>query len=134
MKGKHRVFPLLCAAVVLLGAAILLCGVGPRSSGSAVADLREQLQSLHGQPYTGRTVEGGEEDMSFSITPTDWFATNFHLRQSLGWDYHYRCQVIYTTRHADGAPDAVRVVEYRGVDPMGRGEKARQRAYLDGEI
>lgn len=84
---------------------------------------------LHGEPYEGREVEGGTEDMEFSIRPTDWLFTNYNFRMKWGWDYHYRCEVIYTFHGADGSTD-IRKIVYTGIDPMGK-DKETVRAHLE---
>lgn len=119
-------------AVVLLG---LLCwsGIGYHRSASAVLDLKEALKALHGEPYTGREVENGTEDMEFIIKPASFLFTNWNLRNFFSWDYRYQCEVIYTV-HPDGENDGVErtMYTYTGFDPMGPGKEA-ERAYLDTE-
>ena len=104
----------LVLAVVLL----LWLGIGPVSSGSAVADLKAELESIHGAEYTGKEVETGTEDMTFVVEPKTWFLTNWNLRNMLGLDYEYECRVIYTT-HTEGGASVVRTVTYQAIDPMG---------------
>ena len=71
-------------------------------------DLKAELAEIHGEPYEGREVEGGTEDMEFSVRPTDWLFTDGRFRQAVGWDYHYRCEVIYTFHGADEAQMCVK--------------------------
>lgn len=128
---KTVVYTVLLGLVLVLVASPFLLGVGYRGSGSAAADLWAELTALHGEPYTGRAVEGGTEDMEFSIRPTDWLFTDGRFRAAVGWDYHYRCEVIYTVFAEDGGT-SVRKVVYTGIDPVGR-DKETVRAYLDTE-
>ncbi len=111
----------------------LLCnlGIGHYSSGSAVQDLKEDLIALHGEPYTGREIENGTEDMEFSIESDTFFLTNWNLRNFFGWDYRYKCKVTYTV-YSDGEISDVRTITYAGFDPMGY-EKSDIRAYIDTE-
>lgn len=116
--------------IVLLAVCIVnWLGVGYWSSGSAVSDLKAELEALHGEEYTGRPVENGTEDMVFLVEPRTLFLTNWNVRDSLGLDYEYACKVIVTT-YADGEPVKVRTITYRGYDPMGAGQTT-DRAYVD---
>lgn len=117
----------LCLAIAVL----LSAGIGPYSSGSAVADLKAELERIYGAEYTGKLVENGTEDMVFTIKPKSWFLTNWNLRDALGLDYRYECQVVFTT-HTGGDEQLVRTVTYRAYDPMGQ-EDAWERAYLDSD-
>lgn len=126
---KTILYTVLILAVLVLMVLVLTMGIGYRASGSAVLDLEAQLAALYGEPYEGREVEGGTEDMEFSIRPTDWLFTDYNFRMAVGWDYHYRCEVIYTVYGADGTT-AVRKIVYTGIDPMGPGQET-ERAYLE---
>ncbi len=126
MKGKR--FTVLLAVVVVLAGLVCWMGVGYRSNGSAVRDLKGQLQEIYGAPYTGKAVGTGTEDMDLSVEPTTWFMTNPGWRRFFGLDYRYRCEVVYTT-YADGKVDQVRKFIYTGFDPMGR-DTEDLRAYL----
>jgi len=125
---KNRFVVVIVSVLVLIG---LVCGlgIGPYTSASAARDLREALAVVHGEPYTGRIVEGGTESMEFTVEPNSFFLTNWTLRSLFGWDYRYNCTVIYTTS-ANGETVSVRTVTYQGIDPMDNGEET-QRAYLD---
>ena len=109
----------------------VLCwtGIGSYSSGSAVQDLRTELESIYGTEYIGKTVENGVEDMEFAVEPKTWFLTNWNLRNALSIDYEYECNVIFTT-FVDEKTNSVRTVTYQAADPMGK-EKTVDRAYLD---
>lgn len=119
--------------VILLALLALLCslGIGPYWSGAAAYDLTEQLTALHGEPYTGREVDGGTESMAFTIESDSFFLTDWNLRNALGWDYHYTCIVTYT-RHGNDGSLSERTTTYKAVDPMGYDE-AEVRAYIDVE-
>ena len=114
--------------LAVLAAALLLAGVGPYSSGSAVADLKTELETVFGPEYTGKAVEDGTEDMVFEIQPKSFLLTNWNLRNALGLDYKYECRVVITT-YAGEAQASVRRVIYHAVDPMGK-EAMTQRAHL----
>lgn len=124
MKRKH--IPLLIAIILIL---ILWMGITPHTSSSAVQDLTVALTELHGEPYVGREVEDGTEDMTFTIQCSTRFPTNFNLRRSLGLDYRYICKVIYTT-HSPTGETHTRTVTYTGYDPMGN-DQDTARAYID---
>lgn len=115
------------ALVLAVTAAVLLwSGIGLYSSGSAVADLKAELESIYGPEYTGKAVEDGTEDMVFEVEPKSWMLTNWNLRSLLGLDYQYECRVVVTSHTAD-AEASVRTVTYQAVDPMGTaamGERA----------
>ncbi len=125
---KHKPY-LLPVAVLLVIAVILWMGVGAYSSSSAVSDLLEAMTARHGEPYTGKAVENGTEDMAFSVEPATFFPTNYALRNALGWDYRYQCTVTYTLHAPDGTVTQ-RTVTYTGIDPMGQGQETT-RAYLE---
>ena len=108
MKRKLLTFGI---ALCIAAAVIAWMGIGPRTSSSAVADLKAELESIYG-PETER--------MRFEIEPRTWFLTNWNLRQSLGLDYVYECKVIYVDEYT---------VTIRGIDPMGT-EEIERRAYL----
>lgn len=128
---KKKNYAILLIVVILSFGVIRWLGIGYYSSGSAILDLEEELKGLHGEPYTGREVENGTEDMEFSIKPDTFFLTNYSLRDFWGLDYRYRCEVIYTT-HSGEKIDSVRKISYVGIDPMGHG-KEEMRAYLERE-
>ena len=114
MKKKHFI-PLIPITILVL---LLLAGIGPHTSSSAIRDLTAALTELHGDPYVGRDVEYGTEDMSFSIESRTFFLTNYNLRKALSLDYRYRCKVVYTT-HSSAGETYTYVVTYAGYDPMG---------------
>lgn len=127
MKKKsviNMVLILLLFIIVLLK----LLGVGYVSSGAAIHDLKEELQTLYGEEYTGREVDGATEDMAFVIKPKTWFMTNWNLRQAMALDYKYDCQVIFT--RYEGKRVQTRSIHYQGIDPMGK-EHTFDRAYLN---
>ena len=125
---KKRLPLYLAVAVVFIG---IVCwmGIGYYSSGAAVRDLKADLVNLHGEPYTGREVEGGTETMEFSIKSDTFFLTNYNLRHFFGWDYRYKCEVIYTVSDDNGIV-RVRKINYVGIDPMGADE-SDIRAYIE---
>ena len=126
MKRKLMVsFVVLC----LIVATLCWVGVGSYSSGSAVRDLKTELEAIYGTEYTGKDIENGTEDMVFVVEPKTWFLTNWNLRNALSIDYKYECKVIITT-YVDGSAESVRTITYQAVDPMGA-EKTSDRAYLD---
>ena len=125
---KTVLYTMLLLAVLVLVVFVWTTGIGYRASGSAMLDLKAELAEIHGEPYEGREVEGGTEDMEFSVRPTDWLFTDGRFRQAVGWDYHYRCEVIYTSHGADGRTDGRKIV-YTGIDPMGKDEET-VRAHL----
>ena len=125
MKNRKRMLLLALVAAVWM---LLWLGIGPYSSGSAVADLKAELESIHGAEYTEKPVEGGTEDMVFVVEPKTWFLTNWKLRNALNLDYQYECQVIFTTHTGEGT--TTRSITYQAVDPMGE-ESMTQRAHLD---
>ena len=104
-------------------------GIGYYSSGSAVADLKAELESIYGYEYTGKSTENGTESMEFQIIPKSRFLTNWNLRNTLRLDYKYECRVIFTT-HMSGNTSAIRTITYQGTDPMGA-ENTFVRAHLD---
>lgn len=125
MKRKLVVsFVALCMIVSVL----CWTGIGYYSSGSAVQDLRTELESIYGTEYIGKTVENGTEDMEFVVEPKTWFFTNWNLRNALSIDYEYECNVVFTTC-IDEKTKSVRTVTYQAIDPMGK-EKTVDRAYL----
>ena len=121
---------IIISSIVLCMIVTLLCwmGIGSYSSGSAVQDLRAELESIYGTEYTGKTVENGTEDMAFFVESKTWFLTNWNLRNTLNLDYQYKCKVIFTT-HIDGNTESVRTIAYQAFDPMGTGE-ITESAYL----
>ena len=126
MKNKRNViFIFLC----LIVAALLWAGVGKYSSGSAVQDLKAEMESIYGTEYTGKETENGTEDMVFHVEPETWFFTNRGLRKAWNLDYRYTCKVIFTT-YVDGSVKTIRTITYEAVDPMGE-SKTTQRAHMD---
>lgn len=126
MKRKLMVsFIVLCLIIAIL----CWVGVGSYSSGSAVRDLKTELEAIYGTEYTGKDIENGTEAMVFVVEPKTWFLTNWNLRNTLRMDYEYECKVIFTT-YVDGSTESVRTITYQAVDPMGA-EKTSERAYLD---
>ena len=124
---KKRLPRYLTIAVVFIG--IVRCaGIGYYSSGLAIRDLKAELIAIHGEPYT-REVEEGTETMEISIEPSTFFFTDYNLRHFFGWDYQYKCEVIYTISNDKGIV-SVQKIDYVGLDPMGA-EKADVRAYID---
>ncbi len=119
----------LLLVLVLLAAVLSWLGIGYRSSGSAVADLKEALAQIHGQPYTGRETETGTEDLVFSVTPATFFPSNYSVRWFFGWDYRYHCQVTHTV-YPQGQDPLAETITYTGIDPMGEGTEFI-RAYLE---
>ena len=122
---------LLVSFIVLCLIVAILCwvGVGSYSSGSAVRDLKTELETIYGTEYTGKDIENGTEDMVFVVEPKTRFLTNWNLRNALSIGYEYECKVIFTT-YADGSVESVRTITYQAVDPMGA-EKTADKAYLD---
>lgn len=122
---------LIVSLIVLCMIVSILCwiGIGLYSSGSAIQDLKAELENIYGTEYTGKTVENGTEDMEFIVEPKTWFLTNWNLRNALRIDYEYECKVIFTT-YVDGSAKSVRTITYQAVDPMGA-EKTAERAKLD---
>lgn len=120
--------------VLLIGLCLIvtvLCwmGIGSYTSGSAVQDLRAELETIYGTEYTGKDLGNRTEDMEFVVEPKTWFLTNWNLRNTLSIDYKYECKVIFTT-FVDGNIESVRTIAYQAFDPMGA-EKAAERAFLD---
>ena len=122
---------LIVSFIVLCLIIAILCwvGVGSYSSGSAVRDLKTELEAIYGTEYTGKDIENGTEDMVFVVEPKTWFLTNWNLRNTLSIDYEYECKVIFTT-FVDGNIESVRTITYQAFDPMDA-EKAAERAFLD---
>ena len=116
--------------IVLCMMVSVLCwmGIGYYSSGSAVRDLRTELEAIYGTEYIGKAAENGTEDMVFVVEPKTWFLTNWNLRNVLSIDYEYECKVIFTT-FIDGNVASVRTITYQAVDPMGA-EKTAERAFM----
>ena len=126
MKRKRIVsFVVLCLIIAIL----CWVGVGSYSSGSAVRDLKAELEAIYGTEYTGKDIENGTEDMVFVVEPKTWLLTNWNLRNALRMDYEYECKVVFTN-YVDGSTESVRTITYQAVDPMGA-EKTADRAYLD---
>ena len=113
----------------LINAILCWVGVGSYSSGSAVRDLKTELEAIYGTEYTGKDIENGTEDMVFVVEPKTWFLTNWNLRNALSMDYEYECKVVFTT-YVVGSAKSVRTITYQAVDHMGA-EKTADKAYLD---
>ena len=126
MKRSHITAILI---LVLLFALLCWLGIGYYTSSSAVLDLSAELETIYGPEYTGKTTEEGTEDMVFVIKPKSFFLTNWNLRNALGMDYKYECQVIFSTHRSDDT-NAVRTIIYQAYDPMGTA-KIDSRAGLD---
>ena len=125
MKKKTTV---VLAAVLFLITAVLGMSAGFYSSSSAVQDLKAELETIYGAEYTGKAVETGTENMTFMVKPKSWFLTNWNLRNALGLDYKYECQVVFTTSTEENTTK-IRTITYQGIDPMGAADAA-ERAYL----
>jgi len=125
---KRKIFVSI-VALCLIVAILCWIGVGPYSSGSAIQELRAELESIYGTEYMRKEVENGTEDMAFVVEPKTWFLTNWNLRNALSIDYKYECKVIFTT-YVDGNIKSVRTITYQAFDPMGA-EKASVRAFLN---
>ena len=114
--------------LVLFAAAVSRMEIGHAPSGSAIQDLKAELESIYGAEYSGKETESGLQDMVFEVKPGFTFVTNWNLRNTLGWDYPYICKVVFTN-YGDAGEKRVDTVTYRGVDPMGK-EHAADRAHL----
>ena len=125
MKKAHRLWLLV---ICLAHWGVSRLGIGYYSSGSAVLDLKEELELIHGKEYTGKVTDRGTEDMVFLVEPKTFFLTDWNLRHALSMDYEYECKVI-TTAYVDGKAVSVSTVTYQAVDPMGW-EHAEERAHL----
>lgn len=105
------VFALLCLIYNL--------GIGySYQSGAVIRDLKMELVDLYGEPYVGRVMENGIEDMEISVEPASFFLTSWDARHFFSWDYEYTCKVIYTVRSNDKIISE-RTITYKGVDPIG---------------
>lgn len=122
---KRKIFVLIPVIIVCL---LFNWGIGPYSSGSAVRDLTDALKGIYGEPYTGREVENGTEDMEISVETQNYFLTDWNFRRFWGWDYHYECKVIYTT-YSNGEAVSIKTITYDAIDPMNF-EEQWERAYL----
>lgn len=125
MKKKYINF---FAFVFALFCLIYNLGIGYRPSGAAAWDLKTELMDIYGEPYTGRIVENGTEDMEILVEPASFFFTKWNVRHFFSWDYEYKCRVIYTVRSNDKIISK-RTITYKGVDPMGY-EKDEIGSYL----
>ena len=128
MKSKKIVVLIPVISIVVIVLVICNLGIGYYRSGSAVRDLTEELTILYGEPYTGREVENGTEDMEFSVESGTFFLTDENFRYFWGLDYRYECKVIYTT-YSNDETVSVRTITYDAVDPMGPDEQF-DRAHL----
>lgn len=116
-------------AVLCLLACIVNClGIGYVHSGSAILDLKAELETIYGMEYTGKETENGTQDMVFEVVPKSFFLTNWTLRNTFGMDYKYTCRVIFTN-HVDDGEKNIHTITYQAVDPMGK-EHAEDRAHL----
>lgn len=118
----------LFAFVFALFCLIYNLGIGYRPSGAVAWDLKTELIELYGEPYVGRVVENGIEDMEISVEPASFFLTSWDVRHFFSWDYEYKCKVTYTVRANDKIV-SIRTITYKGVDPMGY-EKDEIESYL----
>ena len=126
MEKKLSVITVLCLVAFIVTSWV---GLGHRSSASAIADLRAELEILHGEEYTGKAVGEEEETMRFVVKPKTFFLTNYNVRNALGLDYEYEC-IVTVTSYEEGEEAGVRTITYRGFDPMGKG-CMDDRAYVD---
>ena len=117
---ERKKFIVLIPVIIIVIIVLVICnlGIGCYRSGSAVRDLTEELTTLYGEPYTGREVENGTEDMEFSVESGTFFLTDENFRYFWGLDYRYECKVIYTT-YSNDETVSVRTITYDAVDPMG---------------
>ncbi|MDD6815599.1 MAG: hypothetical protein PUE84_04055 [Firmicutes bacterium] len=117
---ERKKFIVLIPVIIIVIIVLVICnlGIGYYRSGSAVRDLTEELTTLYGEPYTGREVENGTEDMEFSVESGTFFLTDENFRYFWGLDYRYECKVIYTT-YSNDETVSVRTITYDAVDPMG---------------
>ena len=122
---------LIASFVVLCLIVAILCwgGVGFYSSGSAVRDLKTELETIYGTEYAGKALENGTEDMVFVVEPKTWILTDWNLRNALSMDYKYECKVVFTS-YIDGRIKSIRTITYQAVDPMGA-ENGEVRAHLE---
>ena len=123
-----RKFVVSFAVLALVVSVLCGTGIGLYSSGSAVRDLKTELQTIYGTEYTGKAAENGTEDMVFVVEPKTWFLTNWNLRNAWSLDYEYECRVVFTT-YIDGSVKSIRTITYQAVDPMGA-ENIEVRAHL----
>ena len=86
--------PYISIIAIILLMLLLVTTIDPHTSSSAYRDLTADLIELHGEPYVGREVEGGTENMTFSIKGRTFFPANYTLYKTLGIDYRYTCKVI----------------------------------------
>jgi len=121
-------FSVIIIALFLLTTAVSWMGIGFAPSGSAVLDLKAELETIYGIEYIGKETENGTQDMVFEVVPKSFFLTNWTLRNTLGMDYKYICRVILTN-HVDDGEKNIHTITYQAVDPMGK-EHAEDRAYL----
>lgn len=70
------------AVLALVVSVLCGAGIGLYSSGSAVHDLKTELQAIYGTEYTGKAAQNGTEDMVFVVEPKTWFLTNWNLRNA----------------------------------------------------
>ena len=126
VEKKLSVITVLCVVAYIMASWV---GIGYRSSASAIADLRAELEVLHGEEYVRKTVGTEEETMQFAVKPKTFLLTNYNLRNALGLDYEYEC-IVTVTAYEGGKENGVRTVTYRGFDPMGK-DRMDDRAYVD---
>lgn len=125
MKKKNAIIVIV---LFLLACIVNWMGIGYAPSGSAIQDLRTEMETIYGTEYTGKETENGLQDMKFEVVPKSFFFTNWNLRNTLGVDYQYVCKVIFTDYSEDGRK-VVHTVTYPAIDPMGK-EHTRDRAHL----
>lgn len=130
VRGGRRA-PVVTGVIGLLICLVLDMGIGYYASGSAVLDLLEGLEAIHGEQYAGRKVENGTEDMEFTVQSDTFFMTDYSWRKFFRLDYKYKCNVSFIL-HSDEGPVSIRTLTYDGIDPMGPGE-GELRAYIDTE-
>ena len=125
MKMKYCI---IIAMLCLLACIVNWLGIGYAPSGSAVLDLKAELETIYGIEYIGKETENGTQDMVFEVVPKSFFLTNWTLRNTFGMDYKYTCRVIFTN-HVDDGEKNIHTITYQAVDPMGK-EHAVDRAHL----
>lgn len=121
-------YSVLIIALFLLTATVSWMGIGYAPSGSAVLDLKAELETIYGIEYIGKETENGTQDMVFEVVPKSFFLTNWTLRNTFGMDYKYTCRVIFTN-HVDDEEKNIHTITYQAVDPMGK-EHDEDRAHL----
>jgi len=69
-------FSVIIIALFLLTTAVSWMGIGFAPSGSAVLDLKAELETIYGIEYIGKETENGTQDMVFEVVPKPFFLTN----------------------------------------------------------